>query len=61
MFDDEPAVGQPQPYALGDELVRFSIEELQDLLGRLAAERSRVEAEITKKSEVMSAADSVFR
>jgi uncharacterized small protein (DUF1192 family) len=60
-MEEDAKTGQSASYLLGEDLARFSLEELTVLDQNLELERQRVQTEITRKSQVKSAADSVFR
>jgi uncharacterized small protein (DUF1192 family) len=48
-------------FQIGEDLYGISVDELNDRLGVLKAEISRIELEITKKSAELSAADQLFK
>lgn len=60
MFEDEAP--KPQTgYRLGEDLAKWSVEDLQRLLDDLAGEAKRVEAEIRRKRGDLTAAESLFK
>ena len=48
-------------FQIGEDLYGVSVEELNERLGVLKAEISRIEGELTKKSADLSAADLLFK
>lgn len=48
-------------FQIGEDLYGVSVDELNDRLGVLKAEISRIELELTKKSAELSAADLLFK
>jgi uncharacterized small protein (DUF1192 family) len=48
-------------HEVGSDLSSLSIDELTDRIGDLKKEVERLEAEITRKRSVQSAADAIFR
>jgi len=48
-------------FQIGEDLYGISVDELNDRLGVLKAEVSRIELELTKKSAELSAADLLFK
>jgi uncharacterized small protein (DUF1192 family) len=48
-------------HELGSDLSSLSIDELTDRISELKKEVERLEAEITRKRSVQSAADAIFR
>ena len=48
-------------FQIGEDLYGVSVEELNERLGVLKAEISRIEGELTKKSADLSAADMLFK
>lgn len=61
MFDDEEHAKKPVAHVLGASLEALSIDELRALSAQLRTESERVDAEIAKKSDVKSAAETVFK
>ena len=60
MFEDD----EPKPvagYRLGDDLSKWSVGDLKELLEDLHNEAARVEAEISRKRGDLSAAESLFK
>lgn len=60
MFEDDA----PKPvegYRLGDDLSKWSVGDLKELLEDLRNEAARVEAEISRKRGDLSAAESLFK
>lgn len=51
----------PKAYALGDDISRHSIDELEALKARCLAEAERIQAEIEAKAATRAAADAFFR
>lgn len=60
MWDEAPAKKR-QTYEIGAELSAYSIEELEECLMQLTAERERIEAIINAKKLSQDAAQSVFK
>ena len=60
IWDDE-APRKRVAYELGADLSARSVEELEEYLAVLAAERERVEAALAAKKASQSAAHSVFK
>ena len=58
MMDDE--IEQLKPRAMPAEMQSWNIEDLQDYIGALEAEIIRVEALISQKNQVQSAALALF-
>jgi len=48
-------------FQIGEDLYGVSVDELNDRLGVLKAEISRIELELAKKSADLSAADMLFK
>ncbi len=48
-------------FQIGEDLYGISVDELNDRLGVLKAEISRIELELTKKFAELSAADQLFK
>lgn len=48
-------------FQIGEDLYGISVDELNDRLGVLKAEISRIELELAKKSADLSAADMLFK
>ncbi len=46
---------------LGEDISRLSIPDLEERLGALATERSRVEEEIHKRKATLDAAEQIFK
>jgi len=61
MIWNEDAPKQRPAYELGKDLSAFSVEELQDYIAALMAERERVEAVLASKKASRNAAQSVFK
>ena len=59
--DLAPAKKKPLGVVLGEELLRFSLADLEDRLQQLATERARVEAEVTARGSHRSAAEALFK
>lgn len=59
-MDDEDVKPRPQ-HALGDDLSRLSVRELEALRAALLEEAERVAREIEAKAATRSAADSIFK
>lgn len=59
MFDDDRP--KPKTQEFPRKLDNMSIDELQDYIGELKAEITRVEADIAKKKASREAAASVFK
>ena len=57
MDDDIP---KKTRFGLGDDLYGLSIGELEDRISMLTIEISRVERELSKKRDELSAADQLF-
>lgn len=60
MFEEE----DPKPqlgYRIGDDLEKWSVGDLQELLEDLKKDMERVEAEISRKRGDISAAESLFK
>jgi uncharacterized small protein (DUF1192 family) len=57
--DDLPK--KPKAYVLGADLSDYSVDELEDYLQALDAEKHRVSAMMETKKASRSAADSVFK
>jgi uncharacterized small protein (DUF1192 family) len=60
-WDDDLPQKKRREMALGVDLSTFSVEELNEYLAVLAAERQRVEAVLTQKQASRNAAQSVFK
>lgn len=58
---DEAAKPKSDAAVIGQNLERFSIDELQHLVSQLEQEIARVSAEIERKKAIGAAADSVFK
>lgn len=61
VWDDDPPRGKPSGRVLGADLSPCSIEELEEYLAVLAAERERVEAMLARKRVSQESAHSVFK
>jgi uncharacterized small protein (DUF1192 family) len=61
VWDDDLPRKKPREHVLGADLSTFSIEELNEYLAALAAERERVEATLAKKRASQESAHSVFK
>lgn len=61
MMDDDDRVRPVEAVAVGDDLSRLSVPELEERLKALHGEISRVEREIADKTAFRQAADSVFK
>ncbi|MEL6435839.1 MAG: DUF1192 domain-containing protein [Pseudomonadota bacterium] len=61
MFDDLEPQKKAKPYALGDKLDDFSVEELVEIKTRLTDEISRIDAEMTGKQASLDAAANLFK
>jgi uncharacterized small protein (DUF1192 family) len=60
-WDDDLPQKKRREMVLGADLSTFSVEELNEYLATLAAERERVEAALAQKQASRSAAHSVFK
>jgi|EndMetStandDraft_5_1072996.scaffolds.fasta_scaffold43251_3 uncharacterized small protein (DUF1192 family) len=60
-WDDDLPQKKRREMVLGADLSTFSVEELNEYLATLAAERERVEAVLAQKQASRSAAHSVFK
>lgn len=61
LFDEEPPVKKPQVHAIGEDLSRLSVDELEERIGLLAAEIKRLEEAIAAKRKSRNSADTFFR
>lgn len=61
MFDDDQGASPTHDVILGDNLTRFSLEDLTARLDALNGEITRVEAEIKAKNAGLAAAEAVFK
>ncbi|MCB1492287.1 MAG: DUF1192 domain-containing protein [Rhodobiaceae bacterium] len=59
MDDEEPK--KPRSFQIGQLLDSLSVDELEEVVGDLAAEIDRIKAEITRKKADLSAAHSLFK
>ncbi len=60
MFEEETS--KPKvAYQLGDDLERWSVADLAELIASLRAEMARVEADMQRKKGKMTAAESLFK
>ncbi len=60
MFDEETP--KPTPgYRLGDNLEKFSVGDLEELIRDLRTEIERAEADLKRKRGGLSAAESLFK
>lgn len=60
-MDEELPRRKPDDFALGGELDRHSLDELEALAARLRAELERVDRAIAAKRDVRAAADAFFK
>jgi uncharacterized small protein (DUF1192 family) len=60
-WNDDLPQKKRREMALGVDLSPFSVEELNEYLAMLAAERERVEAALVQKQASRNAAQSVFK
>lgn len=60
MWDEPPPKKRPA-YEIGADLSTFSVQELEECLIQLAAERERIEAIIKAKKASQDAAHSIFK
>lgn len=60
IFDDAPHK-KPAPHEIGQDLSLLSVAELQERIGLLRGEISRLEAELSAKDVTKSAAEALFR
>jgi uncharacterized small protein (DUF1192 family) len=60
-WDDDLPQKKPRERVLGADLSTYSVEELNEYLDALAAERERVEAVLEKKMASRESAHSVFK
>jgi len=58
---EEDGTPAPRGHAIGEDLSRLSVRELEALKAALAREIERVDREIGEKSATRAAADSLFR
>jgi uncharacterized small protein (DUF1192 family) len=61
VWDEELPQKKPRDRVLGADLSTYSVEELNEYLAALAAERERVEAVLTQKKASRQSAHSVFK
>jgi uncharacterized small protein (DUF1192 family) len=61
VWDEELPQKKPRDRVLGADLSTYSVEELNEYLAALAAERERVEAVLTQKQASRQSAHSVFK
>jgi uncharacterized small protein (DUF1192 family) len=61
VWDEDLAPKKPRERILGADLSTYSVEELNDYLTALAAERDRVEAVLAQKKASRQSAHSVFK
>lgn len=60
-WDDDQPQKKPRERVIGADLYDYSVEELNEYLAVLAAERERVEADLEKKKASRQSAQSVFK
>lgn len=60
IFDDAPRK-KSAPHEIGQDLSLLSVAELQERIGLLRGEISRLEAELNAKDVTKSAAEALFR
>lgn len=60
IFDDEP-VKKPKVHTIGEDLSRLSAGELNERIGQLKGEITRLEAELSSKGATKAAAEALFR
>ena len=60
LFDDEP-VKPNRVHEIGQDLSLLSVDELQERIGQLRAEISRLEGELSAKGSTRQAAEALFR
>ena len=61
VWDEELPQKKPRERVLGTDLSTYSVEELNEYLAALAAERERVEAVLAQKKASRQSAHSVFK
>jgi uncharacterized small protein (DUF1192 family) len=61
MIDDEEGRPKQQEIAIGGDLSKLSVEELEARIDLLKAEIARIEADLAAKRSSRAAADSVFK
>jgi uncharacterized small protein (DUF1192 family) len=59
--DDEPRFARSKDLVVPSRLEDLSIDEMTNLCDRLRGEIARLEAEITKRSDVRRAAEALFK
>ncbi|ODT07067.1 MAG: hypothetical protein ABS58_08680 [Mesorhizobium sp. SCN 65-20] len=60
LFDDEPKK-KPRAHEIGQDLSLLSVGELNERIGLLKAEITRLEAEVAAKGATKSAAEALFK
>ena len=60
-MQDEDEKLRPPGYALGDDLSRMSVGDLEELAARLRAEADRVDEECRRKKGAIGGAAALFR
>ena len=60
-MQDEDEKPRPPGYALGDDLSRLSVGDLEELAARLRAEADRVDEERRRKRSAIGGAAALFR
>ena len=60
IFDEEPPKKSSE-WAIGEDLSKLSIDELEERIGLLTAEIERMEQAITAKRDSIGVADSFFK
>lgn len=58
---DDELPKKPKEFALGSDLERHSVAELEDLRGELERELARVRAALAKRQDVRAAAEALFK
>lgn len=61
MFFDDDEPKKPANFVVGEDLSKFSVDELASLLQVLEEEKSRVQEEMDKKKKSLSGAESIFK
>ncbi len=61
VWDENAPLKKPRERVLGADLSTYSVEELNDYLAELAAERERVETVLAQKQASRQSAHSVFK
>ncbi len=61
MFFDDEEPKKPANFTVGEDLSKFSVDELSDLIRLLEAEKARVQEEMDKKKKSLAGAESIFK